>query len=68
MYKEEIEEQITRCKELQSNCRIDDIEAFIQLSKRIEGLAMLLDQFERQEVELKSYNSAKSEDKPAEYF
>ena len=31
MYKEEIEEQITRCKELQSNCRIYNIDTFLQL-------------------------------------
>lgn len=37
MGKEEIEEQIVRCKELQSNCRIDDIETFLRLSKRIES-------------------------------
>lgn len=68
MYKEEIEEQIVRCKELQSNCRIDDIETFLQLSKRIEELVMLLDQFEKRKVELQSYNSVKSEDSAPEYF
>lgn len=68
MYKEEIEEQIVRCKELQSNCRIDDIDTFLQLSKRIEELVMLLDQFEKRKVELQSYSSAKSEDSTPEYF
>lgn len=68
MYKEEIEEQIVRCKKLQSNCRIDDIDTFLQLSKRIEELVMLLDQFEKRKVELQSYNSAKSEDSAPKYF
>lgn len=68
MYKEEIEEQIARCKELQSNCRIDDIDTFLQLSKRIEELVMLLDQFEKRKVELQSLHSAKSEDSTAKYF
>ncbi len=68
MGKEEIEEQIVRCKELQSNCRIDDIDTFLQLSKRIEELITMLEQFEKRKVELQSYNSAKSEGKSAEYF
>lgn len=68
MSKEEIEEQIVRCKELQSNCRIDDIETFLRLSKRIEELVTLLNEFEKRKVELQSYNSVKSEDSNAEYF
>lgn len=38
MYKEELQEQITRCREMQSKCRIDDIDTFIRLSNRIEEL------------------------------
>lgn len=68
MYKEEIEEQIARCKELQSNCRIDDIDTFCRLSKRIEELVMLLNEFEKRNVELQSFNSEKSEGSKAEYF
>ena len=39
MYKEELQEQITRCKDMQSKCRIDDIDTFIRLSNRIEELS-----------------------------
>ncbi len=39
MYKEELQEQITRCREMQSKCRIDDIDTFIRLSNRIEELS-----------------------------
>lgn len=65
---EEIEEQIVRCKDLQNNYRINDIDSFLRLSKRIEELVMLLDQLEKRKVELRSLNSAKSEDSAAEYF
>ena len=34
-----IQEQITRCREMQSKCRIDDIDTFIRLSNRIEELS-----------------------------
>lgn len=64
MGKEEIEEQIVRCKELQSNCRIDDIETFLQLSKRIEELVVLLEQL----VQKDQPQMIKSEGKSAEYF
>ena len=39
MYKEELQEQITRCRDMQSKCRIDDIDTFIRLSNRIEELS-----------------------------
>ncbi len=64
MGKEEIEEQIVRCKELQSNCRIDDIETFLRLSKRIEELVVLLEQL----VQKDEPQMIKSEGKSAEYF
>lgn len=64
MYKEEIEEQIARCRELQSNCRIDDVETFLQLSKRIEGLVMLLGQL----VQKDEPQMIKSENKSEDYF
>ena len=31
MYKEELQEQVTRCKDMQSKCRLDDIDTFIRL-------------------------------------
>lgn len=68
MSKEEIEEQITRCKEMQRGCRIDDIDAFLRLSKRIEELVALLDEFEKRKVELQSFDSAKSKNNETEYF
>lgn len=63
MYKEEIEEQIARCKELQSNCRIDDIDTFLKLSERIEALVMLLERLEK-----KKYESQPKEENRAEFF
>lgn len=63
MNKEEIKEQIIRCKELQSNCRIDDIDTFLKLSERIEALVMLLERLEKK----KSEPQPKEENK-AEYF
>ena len=50
MYKEEILEQITRCKDMQNKCRIDDIDSFIRLSKRIEELTGKIDKTEKQLV------------------
>lgn len=41
-FKEEIVEQINRCKELQSQCQLRDVETFINLSIRIEKLANCL--------------------------
>lgn len=64
MGKEEIEEQIVRCKELQSNCRIDDIDVFLQLSKRIEELVVLLEQL----IQKDGPQILKSENKSEEYF
>ena len=52
MYKEEILEQITRCKDMQSKCRIDDIDSFIRLSNRIEELIGKIDKAEKQSVAL----------------
>ena len=48
MYKEELQEQITRCREMQSKCRIDDIDTFIRLSNRIEELTGKIDKTEKQ--------------------
>lgn len=50
MYKEELQEQITRCREMQSKCRIDDIDTFIRLSNRIEELTGKIDKTEKQLV------------------
>ena len=50
MYKEEIQEQITRCKDMQNKCRIDDIDSFIRLSNRIEELTGKIDKTEKQLV------------------
>ena len=50
MYKEEILEQITRCKDMQNKCRIDDIDSFIRLSNRIEELTGKIDKTEKQLV------------------
>lgn len=50
MYKEEILEQITRCKDMQNKCRIDDIDSFIRLSNRIEELIGKIDKAEKQLV------------------
>jgi hypothetical protein len=50
MYKEEILEQITRCKDMQNECRIDDIDSFIRLSNRIEELIGKIDKTEKQLV------------------
>lgn len=50
MYKEEILEQITRCKDMQNKCRIDDIDSFIRLSNRIEELIGEIDKTEKQLV------------------
>lgn len=50
MYKEELQEQITRCKDMQSKCRIDDIDTFIRLSNRIEELTGKIDKTEKQLV------------------
>lgn len=47
MYKEEILEQITRCKDMQNKCRIDDIDSFIRLSNRIEELIGKIDKTEK---------------------
>ena len=52
MYKEELQEQITRCREMQSKCRIDDIDSFIRLSNRIEELIGKIDKAEKQSVAL----------------
>ena len=50
MYREELQEQITRCKDMQSKCRIDDIDTFIRLSNRIEELTGKIDKTEKQLV------------------
>ena len=50
MYKEELQEQIIRCREMQSKCRIDDIDTFIRLSNRIEELTGKIDKTEKQLV------------------
>ena len=50
MYKEELQEQVTRCKDMQSKCRIDDIDTFIRLSNRIEELTGKIDKTEKQLV------------------
>ena len=50
MYKEELLEQITRCKDMQNKCRIDDIDSFIRLSNRIEELIGKIDKTEKQLV------------------
>ena len=50
MYKEEILEQITRCKDMQNKCRIDDIDSFIRLSNRIEELTGKIDKTEKKLV------------------
>lgn len=50
MYKEEILEQITRCKDMQNKCRIDDIDSFIRLSNRIEELTGKIDKTEKRSV------------------
>lgn len=50
MYKEELQEQITRCKDMQNKCRIDDIDSFIRLSNRIEELIGKIDKTEKQLV------------------
>lgn len=63
MNKEEIKEQIIRCKELQSNCRIDDIDTFLRLSERIEALVMLLERLEKKKSESQS-----KEENRAEFF
>lgn len=60
----EIEEQIVRCKELQSNCRIDDIDTFLRLSKRIEELVVLLERL----IQKDKTQIPKSENKSEEYF
>lgn len=52
MYKEEILEQIKRCKDMQNKCRIDDIDSFIRLSNRIEELIGKIDKAEKQSVAL----------------
>jgi hypothetical protein len=64
MGKKEIEEQIVRCKELQSNCRIDDIDTFLRLSKRIEELVVLLERL----IQKDKTQIPKSENKSEEYF
>ena len=46
----ELQEQITRCKDMQSKCRIDDIDTFIRLSNRIEELTGKIDKTEKQLV------------------
>ena len=50
MYKEEILEQITRCKDMQNKCRIDDFDSFIRLINRIEELIGKIDKTEKQLV------------------
>lgn len=50
MYKEEILEQITRCKDMQNKCRIDDIDSFIRCRIRIEELIGKIDKTEKQLV------------------
>ena len=50
MYKEELQELITRCRKMQSKCRIDDIDTFIRLSNRIEELTGKIDKTEKQLV------------------
>ena len=46
MYREELLEQITRCRDLQDKCKVDDIDAFIRLSNRIEELTYKIGKFE----------------------
>lgn len=46
MYREELLEQITRCRDMQNKCRVDDIDAFIRLSDRIEELTYKIGKFE----------------------
>ena len=50
MYREELLEQITRCKDMQSKCTLDDIDTFIRLSNRIEELTGKIDKTEKQLV------------------
>lgn len=64
MSKKEIEEQIVKCKELQCNCKVDDIDAFLRLSKRIEELVVLLEQL----IQKDEPQIIKSENKSEEYF
>ena len=60
MYKEELQEQITRCREMQSKCRIDDIDTFIRLSNRIE-LTGKIDKTEKQLVVPVQHDENKTE-------
>lgn len=61
MYKEEILEQITRCKDMQNKCRIDDIDSFIRLSNRIEELTGKIDKTEKQLVVPVQHDENKTE-------
>lgn len=61
MYKEELQEQITRCRGMQSKCRIDDIDTFIRLSNRIEELTGKIDKTEKQLVVPVQHDENKTE-------
>ena len=55
------QEQITRCREMQSKCRIDDIDTFIRLSNRIEELTGKIDKTEKQLVVPVQHDENKTE-------
>ena len=51
----EIKEQIERCKALQQQCRIQDTEIFLKLSRRITDLASLLECTKTKEKEIPGF-------------
>ena len=51
----EIKEQIERCKALQQQCRIQDTEIFLKLSRRITDLASLLECSQTKEKEIPGF-------------
>ena len=58
----EIKEQIERCKSLQQQCRLEDTEEFIKLSRRITELSGMLETNKIKEKEIQRFKVHEQEE------
>ena len=58
----EIKEQIERCKSLQQQCRLDDTEEFLKLSRRITELSGMLEKNTIKEKEIPGFKVHEQEE------
>ena len=58
----EIKEQIERCKSLQQQCRLEDTEEFLKLSRRITELSGMLETNKIKEKEIQRFKVHEQEE------